>query len=105
MVGLEDTSGLAATCMQLGFVQHFILPLWESVARVLPELQHFADNATSNVQNLRRRKEDHEAAAAAAATAAAAAGLPSEADAGQAETENPEAGQKPFACEAMSAKV
>jgi hypothetical protein len=50
MVGLEDRTGATATSVQQGFVQHFILPLWECMARVHPELQHFVDNAAANAQ-------------------------------------------------------
>lgn len=67
MVGLEDRTAPAATNMQLGFVQHFVLPLWECVARIVPELQHFVDNATANVQHLRDMKQAAEGKAAAEA--------------------------------------
>ena len=56
MVGLEDRQGLAATRVQQGFVQHFICPLWETVARLIPELQHFASNAARNADRLEQRK-------------------------------------------------
>lgn len=57
MVGLEDRQGAAAMTVQQGFVQHFILPFWETVARIIPELQHFADNASANASRLRQNIE------------------------------------------------
>jgi len=64
MVGLEDRDGPIATNVQQGFVQHFILPLWETMASLHPELQHFVDNAAKNSQILLKRKEKAVEAAA-----------------------------------------
>ena len=50
MVGIEDRQGVTALNMQQGFVRHFILPLWESMARIHTPLRHFVDNATRNAE-------------------------------------------------------
>ena len=57
MVGLEDVNGYVALNMQEGFVTHFIVPLWETVSRILPEMKHFAANAIMNAQRYSDRKE------------------------------------------------